>query len=70
MYSGSVSTVTGPPLNAVPFDPGDVVETVVGSATVTFADGNHASFAHLVNGVAQTKSITRPVFVPPGTACQ
>ena len=68
-YSGPISTVTGPPFNAVPFDPAQVVETVVGAASLSFADGNNATFAYTVNGVAQTKQITRQVFAAPGTVC-
>ena len=69
-YAGPVSTVTGPPFNAVPWDRTRVVETVVGAATVTFADGNNATFAYTVSGTAQTKPITRQVFSPPGTICR
>lgn len=68
-YAGSVSTVAGTPFGW-PFSADDVVETVVGNASVTFADGNAASFSYTVNGVAQAKAITRQVFVPPGTVCQ
>ena len=39
-------------------------------ATFTFADGNHGTFAYTVNGVSQSKPITREVFVSPGTVCQ
>ncbi len=74
VYSGPVSTVTGPPFDAVPFpaggSPGGAVETPIGTATATFADGNSASFAYTVNGTAQTKAITRQVFAPPGTVCR
>jgi hypothetical protein len=69
VYSGEVSTVTGPPFNSVPFDSTQVVDTVVGTASVTFVDGNDASFAYTVHGIAQVKSITRQVFAPPGTVC-
>jgi len=69
-YSGPVSTVVGPSFTADAFDTGKVAETVVGSATVTFANGNSAGFAYTVNGVTQAKSITRQVFVAPGTVCQ
>jgi hypothetical protein len=41
----------------------------VGSVTLTFADGNSAAFAYTVNGISQTKPITRQVFRPPGTVC-
>jgi len=58
----------------VPFPPvgtpGGVTASKVGTATFTFSDGNNASFAYTVNGVSQTKAITREVFQPPGTACQ
>jgi hypothetical protein len=69
-YSGAVSTVTGPPFDTVPFDPGKVKETVVGTASVAFVNGNSANLAYSVNGTAQTKAITRQVFEAPGTVCQ
>ena len=37
---------------------------------MTFANGNSATFAYTVNGVTQTKAITRQVFRTPGTICQ
>jgi hypothetical protein len=42
----------------------------VGTATLSFANGNAGSFAYTVNGVAQTKAITRQVFRTPGTICR
>ena len=70
VYAGGVSTVSGPPFMGVAFDSSKVVETPVGTATVTFADGNAATFAYTVDGAAQSKAITRQVFVAPGTVCQ
>jgi hypothetical protein len=70
VYAGTLYTTTGPPFSAVPFNPASVTLTAVGTASFTFADGNHASFAFTVNGVAQTKQITRQIFRPPGTLCQ
>jgi serine protease len=69
VYSGPVSTVTGPPFNAVPFPPSAVAETVVGAATLTFTDSDHARFAYTVNGIAQTKTITRQLFAEPVPTC-
>jgi len=69
-YMGTLYRTTGPAFNAVPFNPASVVGTSVGNATLTFADGNTANFSYTVNGVSQTKPITREVFVPPGTVCQ
>ena len=76
IYSGDLYRTTGPAFNAAPFNPANVARTPVGSATLTFADGNHATFAYTVQlagmtmPVAQSKAITRQIFVAPGTACQ
>jgi len=70
VYAGAVSTVAGPPFDSVPWRATPVVESEVGSATVSFSDGNAATFANTVNGTAQSKSITRQVFAVPGTACK
>ena len=70
VYSGPISTVSGPPLGMQPWDPATVTEAEVGSTTITFTDGNHASFAYTANGISQTKAIERQAFMEPGTACQ
>jgi hypothetical protein len=70
VFSGDIFTTTGPPFNAVPFDPAGVTETTVGNGTLAFTDGNNATFTYMVNGVSQAKPITRQVFAPPGTVCQ
>jgi hypothetical protein len=73
-YSGDLIRLTsGPPFNAVPFppigSPGGASGSVVGSATLSFADGNAGTFSYTVGAVAQSKSITREVFASPGTVC-
>ena len=70
IYTGTLYRTTGPAFDAVPFDPSRVVATPVGTATVNFANGNAGSFAYTVNGVTQTKPVTRQVFRAPGTICQ
>lgn len=66
--------MSGPPFNAIPFPAlgtqGGAIGSVVGTATFHFLDGNHGTFAYVVNGVAQTKAITREIFTAPGTICQ
>jgi hypothetical protein len=69
-YIGTLYRTTGPAFNAVPFNPASVVVVSVGTAALTFADGNNASFSYTVNGVSQIKPITREVFTAPGTVCQ
>jgi hypothetical protein len=68
LYTGDVFTTSGPPFNAVPWGP--VVETTVGTVTLTFTDGNNASFAYTVNGISQVKPITRQIFSAAGTTCR
>ena len=70
VYTGALYRTTGPAFDAVPFDPGRVVATAVGTATLTFANGDAGTFAYSVNGVAQTKPVTRQVFRAPGTVCR
>jgi serine protease len=70
VYSGALVRTRGPAFGAVPFDPAAVTRSEVGTATFTFTDGNHATFAYTVGNVSQSKPITREVFVSPGTTCQ
>ena len=61
-YAGALDVTTGPPFNAVPFDPSRVTHNPVGTATVTFTDGANGTFAYTLNGISQTKALTRFVF--------
>ena len=74
VYSGEINRTTGPAFSAAPWDKNTVTPTKVGDLTITFANGNHASFHYTLNlgGVAidQTKTIERFVFLAPGTMCQ
>ena len=63
-YSGTLYETRGPAFNATPFNPALVTRTAVGTGTLTFADSSNGSFAYTVNGVTQTKAITRQVFGP------
>jgi hypothetical protein len=75
VFTGDLFQTTGPPFSSMPFNPGMVIPTKVGTATFTFADGNDASFNYTVQlsdmmvPVTQTKAITREVFAAPGTVC-
>ncbi len=63
-YAGTLYRTSGPSLQAVPFDSNQVQRVEVGSASLNFTDGNNGTFAYTVNGVAQTKPLTRLVFGP------
>lgn len=61
-YSGVFYRVTGPAFNGPAFDPAAVKVGEVGSATLTFSDRDHGTFAFSVNGTLVTKTITRQPF--------
>jgi dienelactone hydrolase len=63
-FRGTLYESMGPPFYADPFDPGAVVATPVGSGTLSFTDADNGTFAYVVNGISQSKSITREVFGP------
>jgi hypothetical protein len=72
IYSGALYTASGPAYGSVPFDSSKVTGTAVGNVTISFADGDNATFAYTVDGVARTKNVTRQIFAATGTGtvCQ
>jgi len=69
-YAGTLYRTTGPPFDAVPFDPTTVTATPVGTASLSFDNGNDGRFSYALNGTSRTKQITREVFRAPGTTCR
>ena len=75
VYAGTLYSGTGPAFNSVPFDSARVSATPAGTATLSFTDGNSASFDYslqlpgMPSAVTQTKMVTRQVFAAPGTVC-
>jgi hypothetical protein len=68
-YTGTINAYRGPAFSATPFDPKLVTTTAVGTGTLTFSDVNNGSFSYTVNGVTQTKAITKSVFASPVPTC-
>ena len=60
-FTGTLYTTTGPGYDAATFDPAQVRVTPVGSATVSFA-GETGTLTATVQGITQTKTITRQPF--------
>ena len=69
MYMGALYRTTGPPFNSVPFNSAPVTVTEVGSAMFDFSDPLAAMFSYTVNGVTQSKAITRQVYGSPVPVC-
>jgi hypothetical protein len=66
-YSGTLYRTTGAPFAS--YDRAQFRAFEVGSATFTFADADNGTFAYTVDGVSQTKPITRQVFASPVPRC-
>jgi serine protease len=73
-FSGILYRNVGPPFSTVSFSPTQVQGTPVGTAAVSFSNGNSGAFSYDVkdglNVAKQSKAITRQVFRAPGTVCQ
>ena len=73
-FTGTLYRTAGPAFSAEPFNPDLVRRTPIGTAMLTFTNGNAGMFAYQVtdgaNVANQTKAITRLVFRAPGTVCQ
>ncbi len=69
VYAGALQRTTGPAFSANPWNPSQVTRTTVGSATFTFVDANHGTFAYTVNGVSGLKALTRRSYDSPTTVC-
>jgi hypothetical protein len=63
-YSGTLIETRGPAFSADPFDSAKVTRTEVGNGTLTFRDSDSGTFSYTLEGVSQTKFITRLVFGP------
>jgi hypothetical protein len=69
MYTGTLYRTSGPALAADPWDPTRVSATAVGSATFAFSDADNGTFTYTVEGVTQSKPITRQIFSAPLPTC-
>jgi hypothetical protein len=59
--SGTLYRTTGPAFGNS-FDPTRVQVTTAGTVSMSFIDANNATLTYTVNGVQETKFITRQVF--------
>ncbi len=69
-YSATLYRTTGTSYRSQAWDASRVSATAVGSATLTFAAPSRAVFSYTVDGISQSKPITRESFAAPATACR
>jgi lysyl endopeptidase len=58
-FTGAVYATTGPSAASATFNASSVTVRQAGSATLTFSDANNGTFAYTVDGVTESKAITR-----------
>jgi hypothetical protein len=66
-YTGEIHRTTSAPYNA--YDASRFALTLVGTGTFEFASANAGTFTYTINGVTQSKAITRYLFSSPQTVC-
>ncbi len=70
-FSGMLYRTVGPAFSANPFNsinfPGNY--TTVGTVSFSFTDANNGTMSYTVNGVTQSKAITRFIYATGGTNC-
>jgi hypothetical protein len=67
VYRGTVYQARGARFDA--YDASRFSAVAVGTATFAFSDASNGTFNYTVNGITQTKPITRYVFARPSTGC-
>ena len=61
-FTGTAYRTTGSAWLGVPYNPAALVPNAVGSVTFRFVDRDNAFMSYTIDGVTQTKSITRQPF--------
>ena len=65
---GDIHRTSSAPFNA--YDPSRFGVALAGTGTFTFTDANNGTFSYTIDGVTQSKPITRYVFAAPLTPCR
>ena len=69
-YTGTLYRTTGPAFSVAQWNVSEVKVTAAGTGTFTFPDGDSGTFAYTLDGVSQTKAISRQVYSTPATVCR
>ena len=69
-YAGTLYRTVGPPFSAEPWNPAQVATAAAGQATFVFSDADNGTFTYTLDGVSQSKRITRQVYSSPRTVCR
>lgn len=68
-YAGTLYRTVGPPFDASPWDASRVGVAAAGHVRLAFSDAENGTFTYTLDGVSQSKAITRQAFASPRTTC-
>jgi hypothetical protein len=69
-YTGTLYRTTGPAFDTAKWNAASVSTVAVGTVNLAFSDANNGVFSYTLNGVSQSKPITREVYSSPATVCR
>jgi hypothetical protein len=69
-YAGTLYRTVGPPFDSPSWSASQVGVAPAGQATLVFSDGDNGTFTYTLDGVSQSKPISRQVFASPKTVCR
>jgi hypothetical protein len=69
-YAGTLYRTIGPAFDSVPWNASQVGIAPAGHATLVFGDNDNGAFTYTLDGVSQSKQISRQVFASPKTVCR
>jgi YVTN family beta-propeller protein len=69
-YAGTLYRTAGPPLTMTPWDPARVTRIPAGSIAFTFTDASNGVATYTLDGMTQSKAITRQLFASPASVCR
>ena len=69
-YVGTLYRTVGPPLAMQPWSASRVGVAAAGEVRLAFTDPNNATFSYTLDGVTQSKAVTRQVYATPKTVCR
>lgn len=69
-YAGTLYRTVGPPFDSAAWSASQVGIAPAGHATLVFGDDDNGTFTYTLDGVSQSKQISRQVFASPKTVCR
>lgn len=69
-YAGTLYRTVGPPFDSADWRASQVGIAPAGHATLVFSDNDNGTFTYTLDGVSQSKQISRQVFANPKTVCR